>query len=250
MREFNLLSDLPESQPRIVHPNIRTIKNRIIACERGKEFYDGDRSNGYGGYKDDGRWKPVAKRITDEYNLDNSRVLQINCEYGFLLNELRKQYKGIIARGTESSEYALINIPWPTSDYVNDLPLESFSDNSFDLVIVIGPVYAASLPDSITILKHIERISKGHSFITLGAFETEEEERLFRQWTLLGTTILSKSDWIEVLNHVGYKGDYWFHTAKTLKLLSGENQGHFCRDWDEMYVTNKVVEFEACMCYK
>lgn len=222
MREFNLFSDLPEPSEKLVSPNIRTIKNRIIASERGKEFYDGDRNNGYGGYKNDGRWRPVAQKIIEEYNLEGGSILHIGCDYGFLLSAIKRQYKRITVTGTETSEYAFIRIPEHISkDIISITPYEMdhFGTNSYDLVIAAGPVYAANLPDAIEILRQINRISRKHSFITLGAFETEEEERLFRQWTLLGTTILSKSDWIEVLNYVEYTGDYWFSTAQTLNLV-------------------------------
>ena len=85
MKEFNLLSDYPKSQSkRYVSENLRTIKHRIVASYRDKEFYDGDRNYGYGGFKYDGRWEKIAKKITNEYNLDNkSSFLQLGCEKGF-----------------------------------------------------------------------------------------------------------------------------------------------------------------------
>ena len=91
MREFNLLSDYPKSQSkRYVSENLRTIKHRIVASYRDKEFYDGDRNYGYGGFKYDGRWEKIAKKITNEYNLDNkSSFLQLGCEKGFLLHDLK-----------------------------------------------------------------------------------------------------------------------------------------------------------------
>ena len=68
MREFDALSNYPEpAQPRVVHPKIRTIHNRIVASYRGKEFYDGDRNDGYGGFKYDGRWAPIAKNMMEQY---------------------------------------------------------------------------------------------------------------------------------------------------------------------------------------
>ena len=44
-----------------------------IAKEFGRDFFDGDRKCGYGGYKYDGRWKAVAQRMKDYYlkNLTN-----------------------------------------------------------------------------------------------------------------------------------------------------------------------------------
>ena len=53
---------------------------------------------------------------------------------------------------------------------------------------------------------------------TLASCETMKDYWLFRQWTLLGTTILPKNDWIEVLNHANYTGDYYFTNAESLSL--------------------------------
>ena len=218
MREFNLLQDLPQStEPRIV--TNRTIKSRIIASERGKELYDGDRANGYGGYINDGRWEPVAQRIISEYNLGNkASILHIGCDKGFLLEELQKIYPHLHLRGLELSYYA-----WKESNVRHLMRLGTFNrlrfrDKQFNCVIASG-IYSLNLAQVMDSLKEIERVCDGNSHITLGAFETEEEEKLFRQWTLLGTTILSKNDWLEVLNHVGYTGDYWFNTASSLNLI-------------------------------
>ena len=49
MREFNLLENYPKlDQPRYVASNLRTIKERIIAGNREKDFFDGHRNFGYG----------------------------------------------------------------------------------------------------------------------------------------------------------------------------------------------------------
>ena len=41
---------------------------------------------------------------------------------------------------------------------------------------------------------------------------------LLRYWFLLGTTILTKADWIYVMETAGYTGDYRFDTATYLNL--------------------------------
>ena len=72
----------------------RSIKNKLIAWEHGKEHYDGKRINGYGGYNYDGRWKLLLPRIIKRYNLNKkSRVLDLGCKKGFFirLNPDRKQ---------------------------------------------------------------------------------------------------------------------------------------------------------------
>lgn len=227
MREFNALEGYPEPPaPRVIGSDVRTIHNRIIANQREKEFFDGDRNNGYGGLKYDGRWQPIAKNMCREYDLnDQSAVLQIECEKGFLLHDFLQIHPAMKVRGTETSDYALKTMMPSVRPHVQkasftELPFET---GEFDFVIAIGPVYFLDLNGAIKCLREIQRVGKGKSFITLGAYESEEELLLFRSWTLLGWTILSKTDWVEVLKYAGYTGDYKFHTAQSLKLVRKTN---------------------------
>ena len=85
-------------------------------------------------------------------------------------------------------------------------------------MLAIGVVYTLNLADAIQCLKEIQRVGKRKSFITLAAYRTEEEFKLFRWGTVLGTTVLHEDEWVEVLKHVGYTGDYKFQTARSLNL--------------------------------
>jgi len=223
MREFNALKNYPEPKNlRYVSPNLRTIKSKIIASYRGKEYYDGDRNNGYGGFNYDGRWQRIAKNLCEEYNLNgDSAVLQLNPEKGFLLHDLHQFYPSMKLRGVEISDYAIEQSMSSIKPLIQKGPFTQlpFADNTFDFVIAIGVIYPLNLADIIKCLKEIQRVSKGKSFITLGAYRTEEELRLFRYWTVLGCTILHEDEWIEVLNHVGYTGDYKFVTSRSLNLI-------------------------------
>jgi ubiquinone/menaquinone biosynthesis C-methylase UbiE len=221
MREIDLLTNYPVLKKRYVSKNSRTIKNRIIASYRDKNFYDGNRDNGYGGYKYDGRWKVIAKKIFDIYRLkSNAKILQIGSEKGFLLQDIKETFPKSIVRGIEVSDYAIKHTNKKIRKFIqkglfHNLP---FKKNEFDFVIAIGPVYSLNLADAIKCLKEIDRVGKGKSFITLGSYDRENDLKLFRYWTLLGSTILSKKEWIEVLKHTKYKGDYKFNTAKSLNL--------------------------------
>lgn len=222
MREFNALRNYPQpKEPRFVGPNIRTIKNKIVASYRGGEYYDGERNNGYGGFRYDGRWKEVADFMCREYGLnDNSSVLQIGCEKGFLLHDFHEKYPKMKMRGTEVSDYALQNSmpsvrPYIVKSRFDRLP---FKDHEFDFIIAVGVVYTLNLADAIKCLKEIQRVGNGKSFITLGAYRSEQGERLFRYWTLLGCTILHVNEWLEVLKEAGYTGDYFFSTSEYLNL--------------------------------
>lgn len=226
MRELNLLSDYPPPlQPRYVGKDIRTIKNRIRAAYRDERYYDGDRNDGYGGYHYDGRWVKFTHRIVREYDLSpEAALLQVGCEKGFLLHDFHEHYPGMRLAGFEISEYARYHAMESIRHLIDigrfySLPYE---DKSFDVIIAIGVVYTLTLADAMSALREIQRVGQGKSFITLGAFHNQEEEHLFRQWTVLGSTILHVDEWREVLQHVGYTGDYAFSTAKTLNLVPAE----------------------------
>lgn len=219
--EFDAFAGYPPA-PRLVGPNLRTIKNRISASYRGEEFYDGDRKNGYGGFKDDGRWKPIAKLIVDHYGLkQGDKVLQVRAHKGFLLRELEEL--GMEVSGCESSEYAIEQAVVPI-DFCPPTSLP-YKGGRFDLVIAANVVYTLNLRDAITCMKEVKRVSKGINYktwITLAAYEDEKDIEglmLMRYWTLLGTTILTKADWMEVMAHAGYAGDYRFDTAKFMNLV-------------------------------
>jgi hypothetical protein len=219
MKEFDAFAGYPEpKEPRVVGPHLRTIDNRIMASYRDHEFYDGQRVNGYGGMVDDGRWAPIARNIYDHYNLGYARILQLNAHKGFLLYELFKL--GCRVTGQEVSHYAAENslIRLDITPFTK-LPYE---DGEFDFVIAASAVYSLNLPDVIKCLQEIQRVSNGRSWITLAAYEDEDDIEglmLLRYWFLLGTTILTKADWMRVMEHAGYKGDWRFDTAKSLKLV-------------------------------
>ena len=135
MRNFNLLSDYPKSQTtRYVGSNLRTIKHRIVASYRDKEFYDGDRNYGYGGFKYDGRWQKIANKICKEYNLNNeSSFLQLNCEKGFLLNDLKIEHKD------DYSYYKLFELNKCTNkeyfNFLNKIAFKFFKESYADTYI-------------------------------------------------------------------------------------------------------------------
>ena len=224
MREFNLLGEYPiPDKPRYVGSNLRTINHRIVATYRDKNFFDGDRNFGYGGFKYDGRWKKVADKLCEEYKLNgNSSFLQLGCEKGFLLKDLKSKYTNMQAVGLETSNYAISNSMNEIKKNVkfcdNYLKL-NFKDNEFDFIMAIGVVYTCSLDGAIKCLKEIQRVGKGMSFITLASYENKKDYWLFRQWSLLGTTILRKEEWKEILKHAEYSGDYFFTNSKSLNLI-------------------------------
>ncbi len=232
MQEYNLLAVYPQPQkPRFVGPKIRTIHNKITASYRDHRYYDDDRRNGYGGFQYDGRWKQVVDHAVSRYDLtERSSVLQIGCEKGFLLHDFKEKFPAMKLSGYEMSDYAIAHSMLSVKPVIQkgDYAKLPYADHEFDLVIAIGVIYPLTLAHAISCIKEIERVGKGKSFITLGSFRNEEEEKLFRYWTVLGSTILHVKDWVEVLKEAQYTGDYSFMTAKELNLQWTE------KEWSEV----------------
>lgn len=222
MKELNLLKLYPKKdQSRSKVSNERSVVHRIVAGDRDFDFFDGDRSYGYGGLKQDFRWEPIARDICATLGLKkNARVLQINCEKGFLLHAFSNHIESNQIVGTESSEYALVH-SYSRDEYSlvkSKLPRLVFKSNSFDLVISLGNVYTLSLKDALNHLTEIERVKKFHSYVTLATYENEEQYFLFKKWSLLANLILKRSEWLDLMKMAGYSGYYSFIDSKYLGL--------------------------------
>ena len=168
----------PQPKERVVGPDIRTIKNKIIASYRDERYYDGERNNGYGGYKYDGRWVPIAKEIVSRYNLKKGdRVLDIGCAKGFLVKDLMSVCPGLEVFGIDISEYAVKNCE---KEAVGRLHLGNainlpFPDNSFDCVISLNTIHNFRKNDVIKMLKEIKRLSPKKSFVQVDSYENEKQ---------------------------------------------------------------------------
>ena len=197
------------------------IINKIIAWERGQEYYDGDRLNGYGGFKYDGRWKKILPKFIKKYKLKaGSKVLDVGCKKGFLLHDLKKLVPGIKIYGIEDHIYPLKNSMKSVKKNLKfaeyfKLP---YKKNFFDTVFAFHCIYRLNFGDTIKAIKEINRVTKKNSYITLGAFNDLKGKNLYDQWGILSTSHLHVKDWKKVLSYVKYKGDYSFTTPESLGL--------------------------------
>ena len=79
------------NKPRSLLAKKRNIKNKITAWGLGKQYYDGNRLDGYGGYKYDGRWKKFLPKIIKKYKLSGkSKVLDLGCKKGFFFKRFKR----------------------------------------------------------------------------------------------------------------------------------------------------------------
>ena len=59
--EVNLLAALPKGKRNLSARSAKTDEHVRISREYGEQYFDGPREYGYGGYRYDGRWIPVAR---------------------------------------------------------------------------------------------------------------------------------------------------------------------------------------------
>lgn len=184
-----------------------------VAKKFGREYWDGDRKYGYGGYTYDGRWRVVAEEMAAHYNLQpGQKVLDVGCGKGFLLYELTQVVPGIEVAGIDISQYAIDNAkeevrPYLIQGLAQDLP---YDDRSFDLVYSVTTFHNLYIYDLKKAVQHIERVSKGNSHIVVESYRNEREKVNLLYWQLTCECFYTPQEWEWLYKEWGYTGDYSF----------------------------------------
>jgi len=216
MSEVNLLDLYPRSKrPIEERGKLVTEEHRKIARQFGKEYFDGDRLYGYGGYYYHPRfWQATVRRFRDYYRLaEDARVLDVGCAKGFMLHDFNELMPNLTIAGIDISEYAIEHAIETVKLFLRvgnakELPYE---DNSFDLVISINTIHNLPPEECKQALHEIQRVSRKHAFITVDAWRTGEEHKRLMKWNLTALTYMHVDDWKKLFAEVGYTGDsYWF----------------------------------------
>jgi len=213
-KEVNLLAKLPKGK-RNVAARATAKTPEIIAKSReyGFDYFDGSRDFGYGGYRYDGRWIPVAEDIVKHFGLKaGDRVLDVGAAKGFLVKDLLKACPGLEVFGLDISKYALMHCE---PEVVGRLHLGSahdlpFPDKSFSAVLCINTVHNLARPDLIRALKEIERLAPGRGFVQVDSYRTPEQKALFEEWVLTAKHHDYPQGWIDLFKEAGYTGDYYW----------------------------------------
>ena len=215
-QEIDLLKNYPKSKRDLdERAQNKSDQDREIARRFGKEFFDGDRKHGYGGFTYNPRfWKPVVPTFIEHWGLtkENS-ILDVGCAKGFMIYDFMQEIKGLNIRGIDISEYAIKNSMEEVRNRVTvgNAKNLNFEDNSFDYVIAINTIHNLNLEDCITSIKEIERVASKGAFITVDAYNTAEEMERMYKWNLTAKTIMSVSEWKDLFKQAGYSGNYyWF----------------------------------------
>ena len=216
IKEINLLKKYPKTKRDLSkRGNEKTEEDRIIARRFDKEFFDGDRKNGYGGYYYNSKfWTEVVKDLNNFYKLKNgSKILDIGCGKGFMLFDFMKLNPNFVLEGIDISDYAITNAVPEVKKFlkIGDAKRLPYEDNSFDLVISINTTHNLEINQCKKALSEMERVSRKDKYLIVDAYSNEiEKDRIFA-WNLTAKTILSTNEWISLFEEAGYTGHYyWF----------------------------------------
>lgn len=214
MAEIDLLKRLPRTRRNIQkRATAQTPENIAVAREYGQTYFDGPRELGYGGYRYDGRWIPVAEDIVRHFGLARGdRVLDVGCAKGFLVKDLMTACSGLDVFGLDLSGYALDHAePEAQGRLVRGsaerLP---FADGSFAAVVSINTIHNLERADAVRAVREIERLAPGRAFIQVDSYRTREQREIFLSWVLTAKFHDYPPGWIAVFEEAGYTGDwYW-----------------------------------------
>lgn len=196
---------------RMVDDKVKCMK---IAKQYGRDYWDGDRRYGYGGYTlIPGRWKSVALDLIRTYKLGpGSKVLDVGCGKGYLLHEMLLAEPKLKVMGFDISEYAIAEATELVRPHLilqqaqSKYPVPS---EEFDLVISLGALHNLKLYDLKSALSEIERVGK-QSYVMMESYRNDQELFNLQCWALTCESFFEEAEWLWLFNNVGYSGDYEF----------------------------------------
>ncbi len=181
-----------------------------VSKQFGRDYWDGERKYGYGGYSYDGRWKAVALDIINHYELEpGAKILDLGCGKGFLLYEFTQLLPHSTVRGIDISQYAVEKAkeevkPFITHGNILELP---FENSEFDMVISINVLHNLYIYDLWNAVSEIERVG-ANKYIVVDSYRNEEERANLMYWQLTCECFYAPHEWEWILKQTGYQGDF------------------------------------------
>jgi len=195
----------------------RMVDDKVHCMLKAKEYefdyWDGDRRYGYGGYRYDGRWKPVAQQLIDQYRLGpKARILDVGCGKAHLLHELKQLLPDADVTGFDISRHGLADAPEAIRPYLFRYRAQDpypWGDKHFDLVISLGALHNLRVFEIEIAVREIERVGK-QKYIMVESYRSELEQFNLQCWALTAEAFFDTAEWIWLYRHFGYTGDYEF----------------------------------------
>ena len=196
----------------------RMVDDKVHCMLKAKEYeadyWDGDRRYGYGGYRFiEGYWAPVAQKLIDIYGLQrDAKILDVGCGKAFLLYELKKLLPDAEIVGFDMSHHALAEARDDVRPHLFRYRAQDrypFGDRHFDLVISLTCLHNLRVFELQTAVQEIERVGKS-KYIMVESYRNEQEQFNLQCWALTCESFFDTAEWIWLLTHFGYTGDYEF----------------------------------------
>lgn len=214
MAQVDLLRSLPRSKQNVTARSSAK-SPEVVAASRafGEMYFDGPREYGYGGYRYDGRWIPVARDMIAHFGLAaGMKVLDVGCAKGFLVADLVRVCPGLEVYGLDISDYALRSAEASVVGRLvrgtcEELP---FADGSFDVVISLNTLHNQERAGVVKSLREIVRVARNHqkAFVQVDSYLSDDQRRLFLDWVLTANFHDYPEGWLEVFEEAGYRGDW------------------------------------------
>mgnify|MGYP002622699366 CR=1 FL=1 len=192
-----------------------------VACRFDKDYWDGERQFGYGGYRYDGRWRAVAEAMAKHYSLKpGARILDVGCGKAFLLYEFTQVVPDAKVAGIDISAYGIEHAKEEVREHltVGSAVKLPYGDASFDFVYSINTLHNLQNFELHSALKEIERVGPreaasgggggGGKHITIESFRNEREKVNLLYWQLTCRSFYAPKEWEWMFAQAGYTGDY------------------------------------------
>jgi SAM-dependent methyltransferase len=183
------------------------------AKEYEMDYWDGNRRYGYGGYKYDGRWKPLAQQFIDLYQLKpDAKILDVGCGKAFLLHEIKQLLPQAQVVGFDVSRHGLADAPEAIRPHLIRYRAQDrypWGDQHFDLVLSVGALHNLRIFELQAALGEIERVGK-NKYILVESYRNDLEQFNLQCWALTAEAFFDTAAWIWLYEHFGYTGDYEF----------------------------------------
>ena len=185
-----------------------------IAKKYEKDYWDGDRKYGYGGYKYiPGRLTSIAKKIIKKFRLNNSsKILDVGCGKGFLLYEIKKILPGATVVGLDISKHGIKNCHPSLKNNLKIFDAKKklpFKNGQFDLALSFGLYHNFSIFELEKSLKEFSRVSK-KNYLMVESYKNNKQLFNLQCWALTCESFFSPKEWEWIFKKFKYKGDYEF----------------------------------------
>ncbi|WP_455212599.1 class I SAM-dependent methyltransferase [Kaarinaea lacus] len=216
MEEINFLAGLHNQTRRdyvarvVEHDKVECA---TVAKQWGRDYWDGERQYGYGGYRYDGRWRSVAEQMVQHYGLtENHSILDIGCGKGYLLYEFTQVVPGIQVSGIDISNYAIEQAKEEIKPYLKittatDLP---YADGDFDFVYSLNVFHNFAVYDLKAAVSEMMRVGRQKHYLCVESYRNEREKVNLLYWQLTCASFYSTEEWKWLLEKWGYTGDVGF----------------------------------------